>query len=36
MRFNNDDKALGVEVKNDVEDARVLSRAIPLSNSSYI
>jgi len=35
-QFSNYAKALGVEVKNDIEDARVLSKALPLAKSHQI
>jgi transposase len=35
-QFSNYAKALGVEVKNDVEDARVLSQALPLAKDEQV
>ena len=35
-QFSNYAKALGVEVKNDIEDARVLSQALPLAKDGQI
>jgi len=35
-QFSNYAKALGVEVKNDVEDARVLSQALPLAKDGQV
>ena len=35
-QFSNYAKALGVEVKNDVEDARVLSKALPLAKEGQV
>jgi len=35
-QFSNYAKALGVEVKNDIEDARVLSKALPLAKSHQV
>ena len=35
-QFSNYAKALGVEVKNDVEDARVLSQALPLAKNGQV